>query len=116
MRRKEFFKYDACTYKKFNAGGCVSRVNLAKQSLKDVEEYIKDEKIGRYVVTKWNSRFVAIQDALAKDLGSNHCRNRWEQSAKIFKPLAEQQMVLQRDNTTLIDVIRGFLGIRISWK
>ena len=25
-------------------------------------------------------------------------------------------MVLQRDNTTLIDVIRGFLGIRSSWK
>ena len=97
-------------------GDVFRRVKLAKQSLKDVEEYIEDGKIGRYVVTRWNSRFVAIQDALAKDLGNNHCRNRWEQLAKIFKPLAEQQMVLQRDNMTLIDFIRGFLGIRTSWK
>ena len=48
-------------------GDVFRSVVVAKQSLKDVEEYIEDGKIGSYVVTRWNSRFVAIQYALAKD-------------------------------------------------
>ena len=78
-------------------GDVFRRINLAKQSLKDVEEFIEDGKIGRYVVTRWNSRFVAIQNALANNLGSDHCRTRWEQLTNMFKPLVEQQLVLQKD-------------------
>ena len=40
-------------------------------------------------MTRWNSRFVAIQNAVTKNLGSDHCRTRWEQLTKIFKPLAD---------------------------
>ena len=97
-------------------GDVFRRVNLAKQSLNDVEEFIEAGEIGRYVVTRWNSRFAAIQNALAKNLGSDHCRTRWEQLTKMFKPLVELQLVLQKDKATITDVIRGFLGIRTSWK
>ena len=97
-------------------GDVFRRINVAKHALKDVEGFIEAGEVGRYVVTRWNSRFVAIKNALSKELGSNHSRGRWEQTAKIFNSLSEQQMVLQKDDATVIDVIRGFLKIRTSWK
>jgi hypothetical protein len=96
-------------------GDIFKNIVTVKESMKIVDNLVRQHKLPRYVVTRWNSRYTTIVRAYDEKLCEDHETPLFEQTKQILREVASQIDVIQADDANVVDVLRAFKKVLDSW-